>query len=180
MLEQVNVMSAEQYFNKYAVEGIGKGADRWMVRRQLIDAFHKEIFGLVAMRAKKEFKDIPPEGDLEATRIARNVIKDATKKWRKLCDMFANYQQTCNLLKYDDLKMEEEEYGGELQDQNDGGDAVQDSDDSGQSGGTDNGAEETGEIARGDSDTPKAADETIGEEEILTSGYVAVVEEGTN
>ena len=60
MQEQVTVMSAEAYFQKYAVNGIGKGADRWMIKRQLIDAFRKEIFGLVAMRTKKNLEDIPP------------------------------------------------------------------------------------------------------------------------
>lgn len=107
MIEQVVVMTAEQYFKKYAVDGIGKGADRWMIRRQLIDAFQKEIFGLVAMRAKKKFEDIPPEGDPEALRIAHNVIKDATKKWIKLCNMFAMYNETKGLIGPNDLKFDE-------------------------------------------------------------------------
>ena len=109
MTEQVIVMTAEQYFKKYAVDGIGKGADRWMIKRQLIDAFKKEIFGIVAMRAKKQFDGIiPPEGDPEALRIARNVIKDETKKWDKLCKMFAMYNETRNLISLNDLKMEDE------------------------------------------------------------------------
>jgi hypothetical protein len=108
MQEQVVVMSAEQYFKKYAVEGIGKGADRWMVKRQMVEAFRKEIFGLVAMRAKKNFEDIPLEGDPEASRIAKNVIHDATRKWKKLCDMFSRYQETQNLIGPHDLKLYDE------------------------------------------------------------------------
>lgn len=107
MTERVVVKSAEQYFREFAENGIGKGMDRTLVRRQLIDAFHKEIFGLVAMRAKKNFDDIPQEGDPEALRIAQNVIKDETKKWIKLCKMFAMYKETANLLRYDDIAMEE-------------------------------------------------------------------------
>lgn len=107
MTERVVVKSAEQYFREFAENGIGKGMDRTLVRRQLIDAFHKEIFGLVAMRAKKNFDDIPQEGDPEAIRIAQNVIKDETKKWIKLCKMFAMYKETANLLRYDDIAMEE-------------------------------------------------------------------------
>lgn len=108
MQEQVIVMSAEQYFKKYAVDGIGKGADRWMIKRQLIDAFRKEIFGLVSMRTKKQLDGIYAEGDPEAERIARNVIHDATRKWIKLCGMFAKYKETAGLINEKDLKLYDE------------------------------------------------------------------------
>ena len=107
MTEMLQIRSAERYFQEYGRDGIGKGADKWMIRRQLIDAFHKEIFGLVAMRAKKTFKDIPTEGDPEAIRIAKNVIRDAQRKWEKLCWMFAQYKETKDLLEFDDLKLDE-------------------------------------------------------------------------
>ena len=107
MTEMLQIRSAERYFREYGLDGIGKGADKWMIKRQLIDAFHKEIFGLVAMRAKKTFKDIPPEGDPEAIRIAKNVVHDAQKKWEKLCWMFAQYKEPRGLLELDDLKMDE-------------------------------------------------------------------------
>ena len=107
MTEMLRIRSANEYFNEYARNGIGKGADKWMIKRQLIDAFHKEIFGLVAMRAKKTFPDIPPEGDPEAIRIAKTVIRDTQKKWEKLCWMFAQYRETKDLLEFDDLKMDE-------------------------------------------------------------------------
>lgn len=109
MTEMLQIRSADQYFKEYGRDGIGKGADKWMIRRQLIDAFHKEIFGLVAMRAKKTFKDIPPEGDPEAIRIAKNVIRDTQRKWEKLCWMFAQYNETKGLLAFDDLKIDESE-----------------------------------------------------------------------
>ena len=109
MTERVVVKSADQYFREFAENGIGKGMDRMLVRRQLIDSFHKEIFGLVAMRAKKNFDEIPSEGDPEAMRIAQNVIKDETKKWIKLCKMFAMYKETSGLLKYDDIALEEKD-----------------------------------------------------------------------
>lgn len=107
MTEMFQVRSAERYFIEYGRDGIGKGVDKWLVRRQLIDAFHKEIFGLVAMRAKKNFNTIPPEGDPEAIRIAKNVVRDTQRKWEKLCRMFAQYKETQNLLKYDDLKIDD-------------------------------------------------------------------------
>lgn len=108
MQEKIEIMTAEQYFRKFGVDGIGKGADRWMVKRQLIDAFRKEIFSLVALRTKKNFEDIPPEGDPEASRIVKNVIHDTTMKWKKLCKMFSQYKETANLLDPFDLKLYDE------------------------------------------------------------------------
>lgn len=110
MTEMVVILSAAQYFDKYAVNGIGKGADRLMIKKQLIDAFHKEIFGLVAMRSKKQFKGkIPEEGNQEAMEIARKVIKEETKKWAALIKMFEKYRETSGLLTMDDLKIDVEE-----------------------------------------------------------------------
>lgn len=114
MTEMLQIRSADQYFKEYGRDGIGKGADKWMIRRQLIDAFHKEIFGLVAMRAKKNFNTIPPEGDPEAMRIVKNVVKDATQKWIKLCDMFDQYVETRGILKYDDISIDMDEVINEI------------------------------------------------------------------
>ena len=106
--EMTPVLSAEQYFDKYARNGIAKGMDRILVKNQLIDAFRKEIFGLITMRAKKQFDDIPPDDDPEALRIARNVIKDTMNKWKKLVAMFEMYRETSGLLTVDDLKVDAE------------------------------------------------------------------------
>ena len=106
--EGVVVLSAQQYFNKYAKKGIGQGADRWMIKRQLIDAFKKEIFGLVAMRTGRNLNDIPMEEAAEVRKTAKNIIHDEVMKWKKLCGMFEMYVQTQNLLKPDDLKLYDE------------------------------------------------------------------------
>lgn len=105
-MDGVRVLSAEGYFEEYGRKKIyEQKMDRLVVKQQLINAFHNEIFSLVAMRAKKEFKDIPKEGDPEALRIARNVIKDATKKWLKLVGMFEFYKETSGLLKPEDISV---------------------------------------------------------------------------
>lgn len=109
MKEYCQVLRAEDYFETYGRNGIGKGMDRTLIRRQMIDAFRKEIFGLVAMRAKKSFDTIPPEGDPEAIRIARNVIKDETKKWIKVCNLFEKYVETRGLLSYEDISIDPED-----------------------------------------------------------------------
>ena len=107
MQEQVIVKSADQYFKEYAVDGIGKGADRWMIRRQLLDAFRREMFGLITLRTKKNYDDISQEDDPESAAKARNVIRDEIKKWKKLCSMFEKYTETRNLLSINDLKFDD-------------------------------------------------------------------------
>lgn len=163
MNEIVNVLSAEQYFKKYAVDGIGKGADRWMIKRQLIDAFRKEIFGLITMRLKKQVNDANdiPEGDPEASRIAKNVIHDTTMKWKKLCGMFAMYKETAGLLDIKDLKLYDEiEETGAIQE------AVE--------------VEEEEEASEaGATEVDEYSAEVITEEEtppVVTSGYVDIQE----
>ena len=104
--EKVQVLRAEDYFETYGRNGIGKGLDRTLARRQLIDAFRRAIFGLVAIRAKKHFNEIPAEGDPEALRIARNIIKDETRKWVKVCRLFDQYRETCDLIHPSDLSEE--------------------------------------------------------------------------
>lgn len=119
MNEILRIRSAKEYFEEYGREALYKQkADKKLVKQQLIDAFHKEIFGLVAMRAKKRFDDIPVEGDPEALRIASNVIKDETKKWKKLCDMLNYYAETCDCIQYSDLTLIPEEGNGEIGFQN--------------------------------------------------------------
>lgn len=106
----VTVLRAEDYYETFVRNGIEKGLNRTLVRMQLIDTFRKEIFGLVAVRARKSFDGIiPPEGDPEALRIAKNVIRDETKKWIKLCRMFDANPETSGLIRYDDLTIETED-----------------------------------------------------------------------
>ena len=91
-------MSANEFFEEYGRDGIGKGADKWMIRRQLIDAFQKEMFGLVKLRTKNLDPDSP-----EITEVLRSVTSETQKKWVKLCKIFSQYKETRDLLKIDDL-----------------------------------------------------------------------------
>lgn len=92
MAEQLPILSAEQYFVRFGRDGIGKGAVRELVKNQLIDAFRKEIFGLLAMRIK------PNMSEEEKEKVRQNVYRDEQKKWRKLAGMFARYKETANLI----------------------------------------------------------------------------------
>ena len=105
-MNDVRILSANDYFEEYGRKRIyEQKMDRLMVKKQLIDAFHNEIFSLVAMRAKKQFKEIPKEGDPEAIRIARNVVRDETKKWIKLWKMFESYTETSGVIKPEDISI---------------------------------------------------------------------------
>ena len=115
MLENVRIRSAQEYFDEFGREKLYKqGMPKDSVRKELVDAFHKEIFSLVAMRAKKRFSDIPKEGDPEALRIASNVIKDATKKWKKVVQMFETYSETSGCITLSDISIIPEEGNGEI------------------------------------------------------------------
>ena len=120
MIENIRIRSAQEYLEEFGREKIfEQKMDRLIAKKELIDAFHKEIFGLVAMRAKKRFSEIPKEGDPEALRIARNVVKDETKKWIKVCKLFDSYQETSGLIHPEDISIipEKDEIGfdnGEL------------------------------------------------------------------
>lgn len=106
MTDDVRILSANDYFEVYGRQKLyNDKVDKTIVRAMLINDFHNEIFSLVAMRAKKQFKDIPKEGDPEAIRIARNVIRDETKKWKRLVEMFEKYRETSGVITLEDLSM---------------------------------------------------------------------------
>ena len=105
MAEMLRIRSANEYFKEFGVDGIGKGADKWMIRRQLIDAFQKEMFGLIKFRIKGIYPNEQiNKSDPALIDIVRKVASDTQKKWIKLCKMFDQYEETRNLLKIDDLK----------------------------------------------------------------------------
>lgn len=111
MNETVLIPDAYWYWNKYGKDAIiDRNADRIFTKKQLVDAFHKEIFNLVAMRSKKKFDgQIPPEGDPEALAIVANVVKETTRKWIKVVKIFESHPRTRGLLTVDDLRIESEE-----------------------------------------------------------------------
>lgn len=153
--EILRIRSVNEYFEEFGREALYKNhEDKKEVKKKLIDAFHKEIFGLVAMLAKKKFDDIPPEGDPEALRIAHNIVKDATKKWKKLVDKFETYRETSGCIKYNDISMVPEEKNGKI------------------------GFEDGQLVVRNELVAPGEVVDDNGEPlEVATSGYVAVQED---
>lgn len=100
----VPILSVNGYMKKYAVDGIGKGADKWAVRRQMLDEFRKEIFNLaMCMVGPEVFSDEYVGTDKERKKL-ENIIDNANKKWRSLCREFEKYRETSGILKETDLQ----------------------------------------------------------------------------
>lgn len=108
-MEKISVMSAEQYFQKYAENGIGKGADRWMIKRQMMDEIRRETFNLIADRTGWQQTDHLPEEGCEESRKVKAYVRDARNKWKKLCEMFSKFKETMNLIKPEDFKLFEKD-----------------------------------------------------------------------
>ena len=104
MTEQIRILSAEDYMQKYGADGIGKGADRWMIRRQMLDAMRKEIFDLAVFRIGPQvFNDEYQPSEKEQQKLI-NILINAEKKWGKICRIFGMYKETCDLIQPKDLR----------------------------------------------------------------------------
>lgn len=115
MNDIIQMRTAEQFFEEFGREKLYKQKmDKSLVKKEMVDALHKEIYQVVADRAKRRFGDIPPEGDPEALRIAANVVKDEWKKWKKIVSLFERYRETSGVVTLDDISMVPEEGNGEI------------------------------------------------------------------
>lgn len=96
------VRTKEQYWNDYIIRGLSRKQSKQMIRSSILDAFQKEIFGLICMRCKVgDWKDI--EETPENKRIVENATKQAQNKWISLCIMCAQYKETRDLIKPNDI-----------------------------------------------------------------------------
>lgn len=102
----VPVRSVKQYFNEYAVDGIGKKhADRDLIKQQLLDAFQKEIFGQITMRYHDAYILAKPEDEVpsDVKEGVNKILQNSLRKWRRLCELFAGYKETRMLIEERDL-----------------------------------------------------------------------------
>lgn len=109
MAEQmVSIRSVKGYIKEFGIEAIGKKhADPDLVKQQILDAFHKEIFGQLAMRfGDPELLAFDIEAvDPETKRQVDNILSNSVRKWKRLCIEFAKYKETYNLLQPSDLML---------------------------------------------------------------------------
>lgn len=102
----VPIRSVKGYFKEFGIEAIGKKhADPDLVKQQILDAFHKEIFGQLAMKfgdpalLAADISSIDPE----TKRQVDNILSNSVRKWKRLCIEFSKYKETYNLLFPGDL-----------------------------------------------------------------------------
>lgn len=111
----VPIRSVKGYLKEFAIEAIGKQkADPNLVKQQILDAFHKEIFGQLTMKfgdpelLAKDIQNVDPE----TKRQVDNILSNSVRKWKRLCIEFAKYKETYNLIFPSDLMTTLEEIVG--------------------------------------------------------------------
>lgn len=104
MADQIQIMSVNGYMQKYAIDGISKGADRWQVKRDMLDEFRREIFNTAVFRVGPQVFSNEWEGTDKDRQKLESIIDNANKKWRSLCREFEKYKETSGLLKETDLQ----------------------------------------------------------------------------
>lgn len=115
MTDMLVIKTKEQLFEEIVVEGIREHVSGDDIRRALIEAMRKEIFGQMMLRMKVD----DPRKALQTPaneEIVKNIAIQARKKWEALMKMCDKYRETMNLIKPDDLKdiwSDEEEVSGD-------------------------------------------------------------------
>lgn len=102
MSEMIRIRSIREYFDEFAVHGIGKGQPTELVKQQILDAFRKEMFDQITWKLK--ISDISEAEDNPENRsVVENIMKNTYKKWVGLIKLFNRYRETMNVLKPEDL-----------------------------------------------------------------------------
>ena len=95
--QMVTVRSVKGYFKEHA--------DPDLVKQQILDAFHKEIFGQLMMKfgdpamLAKDISSVDPE----TKRQVDNILSNSVRKWKRLCMVFAQYRETHDMIMPSDL-----------------------------------------------------------------------------
>lgn len=102
----IPVRSVKGYIKEFGIEAIGKKhANPKLVKEQILDAFQKEIFGQLTMKFGEPalLACAADDVDPETKRQVDNILRNSTRKWKRLCVEFSKYRETYNLLQVDDL-----------------------------------------------------------------------------
>lgn len=100
-VEMVPIRSVKQYLREFGYDELVKnGADKSLVKEQILDAFQKEIFGQITLRYHDPALLSRPEEHVdEKTREGiRHIISNSRWKWKKLCAEFDKYRETRHVI----------------------------------------------------------------------------------
>ena len=106
--EIVPIRSIQQYIKEFGYDAlVVKRADRGLVKKQIMDAFEKEIFGQLMLRYKDVTILSRPEEEIdEKTRLGvRHILSNSKWKWKRLCSEFSKYRETRDLIYPDELML---------------------------------------------------------------------------
>jgi hypothetical protein len=104
----VPIRSIKQYLKDFGYEAIiEKKQDKGLVKKQILDAFQKEIFGQIFFRfndpnlLSKSASDV----DEKTREGVRHILSNARWKWKRLCAEFNKYPETRNIIDPDELML---------------------------------------------------------------------------
>ena len=103
MGKQVIVRSKEQYWRDYILTGLANHLGKETIKNQLLDAFRREMFDLIAIRTNIEDIDKVPE-TLRNKKTVENIARQARNKWVSLCIMCARFKETHGIILPSDIE----------------------------------------------------------------------------
>ena len=116
MTDMIQNLTWRYLWNEYIYEGIKKGAKREDIRRNLVEAFRKEIFGEMMFQMKVgDLRNVPETpGNLE---VVRNIMINKKKKWARLVKECEKFPQTRGLIRQKDLTLEDDQEAEEQEEE---------------------------------------------------------------
>ena len=107
MADQVTVRRIADYWDEFIKDGLAKGLKKEDIRNKLVDAFRKEMFGLMTMRLKVEDLREAPQTEKNMRKI-ETVTRETFRKWNNLCALCRRFRETKDLIRPEDLVWVEE------------------------------------------------------------------------
>lgn len=114
MSDMVQIRSVKQYINDFIVEGLKDIAnpseiDLIRIKRQMIDAFRREIFGQIAFKIGPEAATMSRD-DMAKIDAVNNILVQSFRKWRRICIICSEHGMG-NIFGLEDLRtaLDEEE-----------------------------------------------------------------------
>lgn len=114
----ITVRSWKEMWNDYIYEGYKKGLKNPEIRKNLIEAFRKEIFDQIMDKANvRDIEEI--EQTMANSDMVRNIFRNSYNKWKRLVAECRKSFKTATLIRENDLTLfdkkedDEEEYEDE-------------------------------------------------------------------
>jgi hypothetical protein len=91
MTEMLPIRRVKEYWNEFVAGPFQKNGstwfkhNTWLIKKQLLDAFQKEIFGQITFKLGKEAVDIRDKEALSKLPGVQNILQQGFRKWRRLC-----------------------------------------------------------------------------------------------